>query len=188
MKLDAKLDHFYDSVIEDATNQATAIVNDYKNSLKNIYDTQKADELRKARLTLRVETDHLIREKNKTLSAENTEIRKEISLKTIQLKDELFDDIKDKLIHFMKTEAYTQLLIKQIKEAINFSREDPIIIYINSSDAAQKQLLELETGISLKISTIDFIGGSRAVIHSKNILIDNSFLTKLAEEKERFTF
>ena len=43
------------------------------------------------------------------------------------------------------------------------------------------------TGITPLISETDFLGGIRAVIPEKNILIDNTFLTAF-ENEERFTF
>lgn len=188
MKLDTKLDHFYDSVIEDATNQANSIIKDYEESLNTIYNNQKADELRKARLAFRVETDHLIRQKNKAISTEKNEIRKAVSKKTAELKELLFADVEKKLLDFMKTDEYIQLLIDQIESAISFAREDEMIIYINPSDADKKERLEKACNFNILISSTDFMGGTRAVIHSRNILIDNSFLTRLAEEKEIFTF
>lgn len=83
----------------------------------------------------------------------------------------------------MTTPAYDDLLVKQILSALAFANGTEIQIYINPSDADKKTMLEEKTGITLTVSTIDFIGGTRAVIHEKNILIDHSFLTKMEEEK-----
>ena len=44
------------------------------------------------------------------------------------------------------------------------------------------------TGITPLISETDFLGGIRAVIPEKNILIDNTFLTAFENEEERFNF
>ena len=59
-------------------------------------------------------------------------------------------------------------------------------IYINPTDEDKKAELEERTGASLTVSREDFIGGIRAVIHAKNILIDHSFKASLAEEYEKF--
>lgn len=188
MKLDVKLDHFYQSVINDATLKSEKIINDYKESLDKIYENQKEDALRKARVSLRVETDDLIRQKNKTLTAESLNIRRDITKKNAELKDKLFIDIEEKLKQYMTTTDYNDLLINQIQAAIKFARKEPITIYINPSDADKQKELEAKTGVELTISNQEFLGGTRAVIHSKNILIDNSFKTKLAEEKDIFRF
>ena len=48
--------------------------------------------------------------------------------------------------------------------------------------------LEAKVQAPITVSQYSFSGGMRAVIPSKNILIDHSFETKLIEEKERFVF
>ena len=40
----------------------------------------------------------------------------------------------------------------------------------------------------IRVSQYPFLGGTRAVIASKNILIDNSFETKLKEAEQDFQF
>ncbi len=87
----------------------------------------------------------------------------------------------------MKTSEYFDLLAKQITEAKNFAGNEEVTIYINPTDISLKANLEANTKAVLTVSTIDFIGGTRAVIHDKNILIDNSFLTKLEEAKNSIT-
>ena len=58
-----------------------------------------------------------------------------------------------------------------------------VIIYINPSDADRKEELERETGAKLTISSIEFGGGIRAVIHSRNMLMDESFASRLEQEE-----
>ena len=48
--------------------------------------------------------------------------------------------------------------------------------------------LEDATRVHLTISAEDFRGGVRAVIRSRNILIDNSFSTQLKEQYDKFVF
>lgn len=188
MKLDKKLEHFSNSVINDATRQSESIITEYEQSLKKIYNENKQDFERKAELTLKVETDNLVREKNKTLSTQSLEIRRTINNKNNELKERLFEEVSSKLNAYMKTEDYTKLLVSQIKAAIVFARGEQMTVYINASDADKKEILEKETGIEITISSVDFCGGTRAVIHEKHILIDHSFTTKLAEEKDIFQF
>ncbi|MDF2951974.1 MAG: V-type synthase subunit [Anaerocolumna sp.] len=86
----------------------------------------------------------------------------------------------------MKTPEYTQLLTSQIVKAKEFANGEEMIIYINSSDESLKETLEAKTGAKLTISNRDFIGGTRAVMQEKNILIDNSFITRFKEAKNEF--
>ena len=52
----------------------------------------------------------------------------------------------------------------------------------------QNKDLEGATRVHLTISAEDFRGGVRAVIRSRNILIDNSFSTQLKEQYDKFVF
>ena len=88
----------------------------------------------------------------------------------------------------MKTEAYEDFLIRCIRQAKNFAGEDEIIIYINPSDEKKRSALENAARVTLTVSAEDFIGGIRAVIRSRNVLIDNSFRTQLRNEYDKFLF
>ncbi|MDF2905323.1 MAG: hypothetical protein K0R34_644 [Herbinix sp.] len=187
MTLDEKLDHFYSSVIDSATKQNIEIVEEYKNTLQKNYDERKEIAMRKAEANYRMASDNIIRERNRKLSAETMEIRRKVLEKTAEISDRVFTDVKLKLENFMKTSDYDELLVNQIKNAKEFAQGDEITVYINPTDASKTSILEAKTGVSLTVSDRDFIGGSRAVIPSRSILIDNSFLTKLDEAKSSFT-
>jgi V/A-type H+/Na+-transporting ATPase subunit E len=187
MTIDEKIDEFYKSVIDDAANQSEKLIKEYEASLSNIYENHIEDTKRKAAITLRLETENLIKEKNKRISVETIHIKRHTSEKINELIEILFSDVSKKLETFMKTDAYSFWLIKEIKKVILFSRGEKMTVYINTSDSDKKAFLEEKTGIELTISTTNFLGGIRAVIHSKNILIDNSFATKISEEKDNFT-
>ena len=87
----------------------------------------------------------------------------------------------------MKTPAYLDLLKEQIQYALDYAKGEEMELYINESDTDKKNSLEQMFNCSIQISNTDFMGGIRAVIRNRNVLIDNSFATKLAEERESFT-
>ena len=80
------------------------------------------------------------------------------------------------------------MLEAQIKKARDFADGEEIHIYIDPSDKSKQNLLSLHTGCDVRVSEYSFLGGTRAVIASKNILIDNSFETRLKEAEEGFQF
>ncbi len=187
MTLDEKLDHFYSSVIDSATKQNIEIVEEYKKTLQKNYEERKEAALHKAEANYRMASDNIIRERNRKLSAETMEIRRKVLDKTAEISDRIFNDVRLKLTEYMNTSEYDELLGAQIKNAVDFAHGDAITVYINPSDANKIKTLEEKTGVSLTVSDRDFIGGTRAVIPSRSILIDNSFLTKLEEAKSSFT-
>lgn len=187
MTLDEKLEQFYNAAIESATNQNIQIMDEYKQSLENMFHQHKEDVIRKAEDTYQTQIHNLFREKNRRLSAKTIEIRRKIKEITLQITDQLFEAAEKKLILFMKSEDYYKLLLKQIQDIKNFSGEEAVTVYINQSDRHLAASLETDTGVTLTISDIDFLGGTRAVIRSQNILIDHSFLTRLSDTKSNFT-
>lgn len=186
MTLDEKLEQFYKSAVDSATSQNLQIVDEYKKSLQKIYDDHKDDVTRKSEIAFRAASENLIREKNCTLSTETMNLKRKINEKAAEITDKIFKEVNEMLLAFIKTPDYIDLLEKQITSANEFARGEEVTIYINPSDESLKAELEIKTGVTLTISTIDFIGGTRAVIHKQNILIDNSFLTKLEESKDSF--
>jgi V/A-type H+/Na+-transporting ATPase subunit E len=187
MTLDEKLEHFYSSVIDSATKQNIEIVEEYKKILQRNFDDRKEVALRKAEANFRIESDNILRERNRRVSAASMEIRRMVLERTAEMSDEVFEEVKLKLLEFMKTDEYEDLLYDLIQDALEFAKGDTIKIYINPSDQDRMSRLEQRTSTTLTLSDRDFIGGIRAVISSHSILIDSSFLTKLEEAKSNFT-
>lgn len=188
MTLDEKLEQFYNATIESATTRNIEIVEEYKQNLDKMFDDYKKDAHKKSEQTYRLESENLIREKNRTLSSEAINIKRKINDKNVELTDILFEDVMNKIQAFMKSKEYEELLRNQILSAKEFAREDELTIYINPTDEGLKHTLEEQTKVTLTLSQYDFIGGTRAVIHAKNILIDHSFSSKIAAQKEHYTF
>ena len=93
-----------------------------------------------------------------------------------------------KLLAFMRTEEYKEVLIRYIEKAAQFASGMAMTIYINPSDADKKTYLEERTGMTLTISKVDFIGGVRAVVPEKNVLVDYAFKGALENEYQKFQF
>ena len=86
------------------------------------------------------------------------------------------------------TPEYLEYLSERIQEARDFAGEDALVVYLDPADQNWIPELAARFGFAPVVSREAFMGGMRAVIHSKNILIDNSFATLLREAKEEFVF
>lgn len=186
MTLEEKITSIQDLAIADANQKSEKIIEEYKASLQEMLTDREEAMARKTASLMEIETQKLVQEKNHRMAVEHLDFRRKLNEKTDELKEVLFSDVSQKLEEYMKTEAYEKCLEKQIKDALAFARGDKITIYINPSDEGKKSVLEKTTGALLTVSTMDFIGGTRAVISERNILIDRSFLTKMEEEKDSF--
>lgn len=188
MTTEEKLAHFLDASARSSQEKCDQLVNEYQASLAQHFEEHKEQTLAQAKLEMKAETDGIRREGNQKLAQENLHIRRKIIRKNNELKDKLFEEVTLLLEEYKQTPAYDELLQKQIQAAIDFAKQDEITIYIDPADAAKKDKLESAVKRPLTISEYSFMGGTRAVIPRRHILIDNSFESKLAEEREAFRF
>lgn len=188
MTTEEKLQHFYQVSMDSAREEAAKALAEYKTALEEEIEKHKKEKQEASENQFKIETNNAAREINKALSAEHLHIKRKLSKKQQQLKEVLFKEVEEMLESFTKTPAYADWLETKIKEALLLAGTDEVQIYLNASDTALTQELEKRTGITPRISAESFLGGIRAVIPDKNILIDNTFLTSFEHEKESFNF
>ncbi|MBP3384577.1 MAG: hypothetical protein J6M22_03825, partial [Firmicutes bacterium] len=97
-------------------------------------------------------------------------------------------EVKALALEYMKTPEYEAYLVECIQGVIKIAGSDEKTIFINPSDVHLKASLEAATGESLTVNESDFFGGIRTVIPARNILVDDSFETKLWNEYNEFLF
>ena len=188
MTTEEKLKCFLDITMKDAHTIGNSMVDEYKQSLDVLFNAHKEQALRQAESQIALESKKAMRDSNIELTRQQLHIKRKIMRKQSVLKDQLFDEVLQKINEFMKTEAYTSLLLKLIQNAQMYAGNQYIIIYIDPKDIDKKEYLEQETGSNLTISSYSFIGGIRTVVPYKNILIDDSFQKKIQDAKVKFVF
>ena len=186
LTIEEKLQHFMTDTMEEARNRCDAALGEYTAALEQIFQEHQETKLRQEELEIKTETERLVRENNRRISEEQMGIRRTLSRSQTELKEKLFVEVKDMLERFFETQEYRYLLVKQLKEALAFANGEEVVLYIDPADAQEQYSLEVELGAPVTVSSYSFLGGTRAVIPGRNILIDNSFETKLAEAKEKF--
>lgn len=187
MNIEEKLKHFEEASIESAKTRSVQIIEEYTAALETIFEEHKEKKNRQAQIQIKLECDNMKLENNKQLSQEQISIKRDLSVKTAELKNKIFVEVDDMLERFMTTKEYLELLINYIKDALAFAQGQNMVIYIDPSDADKKMALALATGADLTISEYSFNGGIRAIITEKHILIDNSFATKITDVKDQFS-
>lgn len=188
MNLQEKIEHLQAASIEDARAQGNEIIRAHEERLEKLFEEHKQTILRQTELKLKTETDNAKHEVNKAMAKAQIDLKREQGKCQRELKNRLFRRVNVLVEEYMQTEAYTELLCNYICTSMEFAEGEEITIYINPSDEEKKAELEQRTGASLTVSREDFLGGIRAVIHAKNILIDRSFKSALTEEYDRFLF
>ena len=188
MTIDEKLQHFYEVSLEEAREDAAQAIQEHKKLLSEKLEEHRQLSRQNAEAEVKAETEHVRREVNKALSAEQITLKRDWSKKQEELKEALFGEVSTKIRDFMSTSEYETYLCRKIKEAQDFAENDEIHIFLSSTDKDRLDALTQKTGISLQVSKEDFIGGIRAEIPHKNILIDNSFAANLDAMRKEFKF
>lgn len=161
---------------------------DYTASLRSILEEHKRDARRQSDMQVDAEVEKIEHEINKQLSIEQINIKREYSQKQEELKTMLISELRNRLALFMDSADYQRFLESEVKKALEFAQHAPMTVYLDPSDEDKLNRIALHTGAEIKLSDTTFLGGIQAVIPSKNILIDNSFKTKLAEISDKFQF
>lgn len=188
MTIDEKLQHFYDVSIEEAKKDAAKEIQEHRESLSQMLNEHKDARRQGAEAEIKAEADHVRREINKALATEQITLKRHWSRKQEELKDNLFSAVRKKVDAFMQSPEYLDYLCKQIRNVQEFAGTDPVYISISSGDSDKLDILTAKTGAELTLSKDDFIGGVRAAIPEKNIMIDNSFLEELESMRKEFKF
>ena len=188
MTIDEKLSHFYDVTVEDAQAKAAGILEEHRKALAQMTEKHKADSQENAQVQIKAETANARREINKALSAEQLTIKRDWTKKQNELKEKLFAEVKTQLENFRNTLDYPAYLENKIKEALDFAEQDKINIYISPEDSALLPDLVERTKAFITVSAEDFLGGIKATIPHKNILIDHSFAGNFQAVYKEFKF
>lgn len=188
MTIEEKLQHFYDSSVEEAYQEASQMIEEHKKNLDEMQSEHKRSRRQSAEAEVKAEAENARREVNKALSAQQLMIKRNWTKKQNELKDKLFAEVQSLLEDFVKTPEYDSYLCRKIKEAQDFAGEDELHIYLTPSDSSRLESISQKTGAELRLADEEFIGGIRTIIPGKNILIDNSFREAFLACKKEFKF
>ena len=188
MTIDEKLQHFYELSIDEAKEDAAQAIQAHKENLSQMLEEHKQSQRQTADAQIKAEAEHVRREVNKALSAEQITLKRNWSQKQEEMKQKLFAEVKALADKFMQTPEYDDYLCRKITEASAFAEGDEIHIFLSAADKDRLESLKEKTGVSLTVSEEAFTGGIRAEIPGKNILIDDSFSTSLENMCKEFKF
>lgn len=184
MTTEEKLEHFHEICMEDAKEHFRKVVAEYESGLQMAFEEHKADVKRREEMRIGIETEKIKREVKREISVDQINIRREISQKQEELRQRLFQEVAEKLEALRGTEAYLNLLKGEIAEIRAEAGNAPCQIFVDAKDAAL--LPELPEGVC--VSEESFLGGTMAVLPSRNLFIDNTFRSMIADERRSFSF
>lgn len=188
MTLEEKISHLQSAAMEEARAQGNAIIKQHEEALQSVFEQHRAEAVRQSETRLKAEATNARQQLNMAASKAQLELKRELSRTQGELKNKLFDEVLRLVEDYMKTDDYKRLLIAYIESAARFANGETMTLYLNLSDEDKITYLQEHTGMTLTMSKEDFIGGIRAVIPGRNILIDHAFKGAIDNLYHKFSF
>ena len=188
MTLEEKLTYMQTVSMEQARAEGNAIIDAHREALEKIFSDHKSEMMRQAETRIKAETTNAKRTVSQALAKSQLEIKRSQGKVQQELKDKVFEEAMQLVNDYMKTKAYDDFLLSVSERQSGLQAMTRSLFILNPSDEKKRTELEKETGAKLTVSAEDFIGGVRAVIRSRNILMDHSFKTQIQDEYDKFLF
>lgn len=188
MTIEERVAHLQEAAMLEARTRANTIVNQHEAMLRSVLNQHKGEANRQADMRIKAEMISARQQQNMAVSKAQLELKREYGQRQKELKQELLAEVQEQLREFMKTDRYRELLAAYIDKAAHFTNGEGMTIYINATDADKKEWLEERTGMELTISKEDFVGGIRAIVKGRNVLIDHAYKGAMEEELQNFMF
>lgn len=188
MNLREKTEHLQDAAMTEARLRADAVVKQHKDALEKVFYQHRQEAIRQSETRIKAEETAGRQRMNLATTKAQLELKRELGKTQSELKKVLFEEVEELIQEYMKSEEYVELLVTYIQKAVQFADGTAVTLYINPTDEDKKAYLEERTGMTLTVSKEDFIGGVRAVIREKNILIDHAFKGAIEREYNKFLF
>ena len=146
MTNEEKITHIRTAAMEEARAEANAIIKQHEDALMSVFEQHKIEARRQSETRVRAESVTAKQQLNMAMSKAQLELKREMGKVQTELKTELFEEVQLKLLEFMRSEKYKEVLIRYIEKAAQYASGMAMTIYINPSDADKKTYLEERTG------------------------------------------
>ena len=142
MTVEEKISHIREAAMEEARARGNEIIDQHQKALEGVFKTHKQEAVMQADTRIKTETASARQQLNTVTSKGQLKLRRQLSRVQNELKNKLFEEVREMAEEYMKTEAYKELLVSYIAKAARFADGNPLTIYINSSDEDKKEFLE----------------------------------------------
>ena len=191
MTTEEKLKRFRELCIEDEKNRTKRVLEEYREGLSANFEEHKKHALRRQEEEFSIEKEKADREIRSSISERQQLLKVKAGKRAEELKEKIFSVVEEMLGEFRGTSEYRELIKKELKDIEAKASGEAYEVYLDCSESEDIKSFAkslLPEGAKAGESQRSFLGGTMAIIGSQNILIDNSFLTKLLKEKNEFSF
>lgn len=168
-----------------------------KNKVLSEAEEFKAQEIKKAEDEGLKEAFELIQKEMANMKSEiakktskrTMEGRKKLFARRMEITNEVFQKVENKIIAFTKTSDYKEYILKSVKAIINVLKSDDITIYLKDDDIKYSKDIISVVGYKCVIEKNDTIkiGGLKGYSVSLGLVADETLDTKLESQRDWFT-
>ena len=188
MTLEEKLSNFKECALNDANMQSYTLISESEENIKNSLNEYDAKAKEEYEDRLRIESNIIVNKNNQDITRDMLSVKQQVEKRRLELVNELFDELEERLKEYKQTEEYKDLLIKQIEKAKGFAKESDFVVFIDKSDKYLLEQLKNSTNVNIEISNTSIKGGIKVVIKDRNLLLNYTFVDRLNEERVNFDF
>lgn len=188
--IEEKLKHFNDLILKDAIAERDKILEQIKREMNNTLNKKRAEIQKEADEFLRKEIAVLEREKNNRIYRATVEGKQLLMKAREDILRILLEEVKAKLIEFIKSEDYYAYLIRQIKESCAQAGSGRLTVYISKTDAERfsPRLDEIKNQLPAGATIVEIdeeiMGGCRVFNEDESIIVDNTLAKRLELVKD----
>ena len=177
-----------DEIERQAKSEEQAILNEVKALEDEAYESMKAEAKRDADLKLKQEEEEM----SSNASAEISESHIERTKKLIEKRDEyvknIFDQARDELKAFVKSDEYFPFVEAKIKKVAENFKDSKSIMYVSHDDIKNKDAFVKAFGTDIEVQASDDIQIGGFILENKasSLVVDETLDFALNNQKDWF--
>jgi len=185
MNVDKKLEALEKEIISHAEDECVGIKEEYERKKSDMVSKQELIILSDAYNHIQKIKRQLMKDKNNRILSVSSEYKHKLSVMREQLIDELFSDIRKKLVEYTKSGAYFEYLKNTIESVVvAFPNEElSLVLYKDDKDYKDK-LLQISDIRDISFTLDEIVGGF--LLKGQSKIYDNTFKTLLERERKDF--
>ena len=110
MTVEEKISHIREAAMEEARARGNEIIDQHQKALEGVFKTHKQEAVMQADTRIKTETASARQQLNTVTSKGQLKLRRQLSRVQNELKNKLFEEVREMAEEYMKTEAYKELL------------------------------------------------------------------------------
>jgi len=182
MNVEVKLATFSKIIEEEAELRRKAALDEIDIKLNTSIEQFKEQAVAEAKAKTAVENEAALQLVNREISLYSADKKKLLFAKRIELEAKLFSDIEKKILSYTNTDEYGRNLVKNIENEMQLHNCEIIV----TKRDYERFFSNNESGSVISAGNDFFIGGYKAVLKNKGMVIDNTYRTRLEDQKENF--